>query len=120
MPNGCAYLISNEITISDPEMGPNEYPILTCCQGQEHVRDTVFNVCLKLDEDIIDSVTKAVSDKDGPKSIIQSPFSYGNARVAIIKSCCGNIIHSLIAYKNQDEFVLPGFGPLTHEGTVLK
>ena len=110
-------MYNSKITyFTDPELGPEEYPILTCCQGEDHVRDTVFNVCLKLDEDIIDSITKAVNDKDGPKSIIQSPFNHGNVRVAIIKSCCGNIIHSLIAYKDHGDFILPGFEPLTNEG----
>ena len=110
-------MCNSKITyFTDPEIGPEEYPILTCCQGEEHVRDTVFNVCLKLDKDIIDSVTKAVSDKDGPKCIIQSPSDFGNVRVAIIKSCCGNIIHSLISYNDQANFVLPGFEPLTEKG----
>ena len=76
----------------------------------------MYNVCLKLDEDIIESVTKAVNDNDGPKCIIQSPFNCGDARIAIIKSICGNIIHSLIAYNDHGDFVLPGFEPLTNEG----
>ena len=28
------------------DVKPNEYPLMVCCENQDHFRDTVFNVCL--------------------------------------------------------------------------
>ena len=53
-----------------------------------------------------------MSDISGIDSIISHPYDIGNfMRLSVIKSCCGNVIHSMIEnnQENPKKFRLPGF-----------
>lgn len=67
------------------EKDDTELPILVCCPDQEHQRDSVFNVALKVDkiDDILQKLTQ--------EFILER-----NSKFAVIKSCCGNVIHTLL------------------------
>ena len=41
----------------------DEYPVFTCCKNEDHVRDSVFNVCLEVDSLLIDSITKDIQNR---------------------------------------------------------
>ena len=71
----------------------HEYPVLVCCDGHDHVRDTVFNVCLKVDQ--VDAITQAVQELD-EQSVLVTPNDKCQVRLAVIKSPCGNVIHTLL------------------------
>lgn len=62
------------------------YPFLTCCQD-EHLCDSVFNVCLKVGPNL-PSILAKVQAED---IVLNRPDE-----LAVIKSCCGNIIHTLL------------------------
>ena len=48
--------------------------------------------------------------------MILKPCQKGNIRLSVVKSCCGNVIHSLISKEegSKKEY-LPGFEPMTKE-----
>ena len=41
----------------------DEYPVFTCCKNEDHVRDSVFNVCLEVDSVFIDTITKDIQNR---------------------------------------------------------
>ena len=48
--------------------------------------------------------------------MILKPCQKGNIRLSVVKSCCGNVIHSLISKKKGSKKEhLPGFEPMTKE-----
>ncbi|KFM82147.1 4-hydroxyphenylpyruvate dioxygenase-like protein, partial [Stegodyphus mimosarum] len=82
-----------------------------CCESQSaHEVDTVFNVsfCVKN----VKNVTGRVRSLGA--SVIQPPTSVkdeknGHVSYSIVRSCCGNVVHTLI---NKDDYTgsfLPGF-----------
>ncbi|XP_035210718.1 4-hydroxyphenylpyruvate dioxygenase-like protein [Stegodyphus dumicola] len=81
-----------------------------CCEDKStHEVDTVFNVALSVKN--VKHVTRRVRSLGA--SVIQPPTSVkdenGYVTYSIIRSCCGNVVHTLI---NKDDYrghFLPGF-----------
>lgn len=99
-------------TFTEPEVNPGEFPILSCCQGHDHARDTVFNVCLTVGKHL-EEITDKIANLDGSQSVLLAPTKIsGDLTVSVVKSCCGNVIHTLLD-KDEEEssgaFLLPGF-----------
>ena len=93
----------------------DEYPVLVCCPGQDHVRDTVFNVALKIGPNV-DEITEKIQDLDA-NSVLVAPNDKCHSRLSVVKSCCGNVIHSLLE-KDFDPYP-PGFEAIqTNVGQV--
>ena len=112
---------NNSTNISDVSLKWSAgYPILTCCcRKEDHVRNTVFNVCLEV-KDVDAATERAVkySFNYGSVRVILIPpttIEYGSKcklRYSVVRSICGNIIHTLIntkEYRYQDAPFLPGF-----------
>ena len=51
------------IFFPDPKINMDEYPVFTCCKNEDHVRDSVFNVCLEVDSVFIDTITKDIQNR---------------------------------------------------------
>ena len=88
------------------DVGQNaSYPSFTCCSYEkEHKRDSVFNICLEVKD--VDAVTKRIIeyDDEGETAIVTQPTNiyYGEncrLRFSVVRSKCGNIIHTLINTK---------------------
>jgi len=86
----------------------DEYPISTCCQDKDHIRDTVFNVALTVGSHLEDIVEK-IKNRHGIEQILVPLCSINDCRLAVIKSCCGNVIHTLLDKKTS----LKGFEEVT-------
>ena len=86
-----------------------EYPVFKSPSGQLHGRDTVFNVCLEVED--VDEVAQRIS------SVISEPRTIGDlddeaegeVRVAVIGSCVGNVVHSLVDTRRFRGVFMPGF-----------
>ena len=95
------------------------YPSFTCCSSKkEHKRDSVFNICLEVKD--VDAVTKRIIhyDDEGEAAILIQPTNvyYGencSLRFSVVRSVCGNIIHTLINTRGYRQArnvpFLPGF-----------
>ena len=81
----------------------NEYPVLVCCD-QDHIRDTVFNVCLVVGQ-YVNEITAKIEAFE-PSSVLVHPNDKCTGLLSVVKSCCGNIIHTLLEKKFK---ILPGF-----------
>ena len=81
-------------------MKNDEYPISTCCQDKDHIRDTVFNVALTVGSHLEDIVEK-IRNRHGIEQILVPLCSISDCRLAVIKSCCGNVIHTLLDKKTS-------------------
>ena len=81
-------------------MKNDEYPISTCCQDKDHIRDTVFNVALTVGSHLEDIVEK-IKNRHGIEQILVPLCSISDCRLAVIKSCCGNVIHTLLDKKTS-------------------
>jgi len=86
------------------ELSKDEFPLQTCCGNTEHSRDTVFNVSLNIGSQFDDILEKFV-EMEGLKNVIDPVQSIKDCRYSVIKSCCGNIIHTLLDKKSN----FPGF-----------
>ena len=102
------------------DVGQNaSYPSFTCCSYEkEHKRDSVFNICLEVKD--VDAITKRIIeyDDEGEAAIVTQPTNiyYGEncrLRFSVVRSKCGNIIHTLIntqGYRQAKNVpFLPGF-----------
>jgi hypothetical protein len=102
------------LIFSAVEVNEKDYPVLTCCGSEnDHKRDTVFNVSLSIGHHVLDHVTGQIKDLDGPDCVIIEPIKLSDdIRLSVVKSCCGNVIHTLIDKKSNSDFdsdFLPGF-----------
>ena len=98
------------------------YPVLTCCSSkQNHRRNTVFNICLEV-KNVEKATNRAIQnniDYDVNSIVITPPTIIECGKecrlyYSVIRSICGNIIHTLIntrEYRHHSEDVpfLPGF-----------
>jgi hypothetical protein len=102
----------------------NEFWSLFCCdkdEGEAHI-DSVFNVAVEV-KDIVKSVQRIresgaqilqeIQRVYGPKS-----REDGHVDFAVVKSCCGNVVHTLIQKDQYRGWFLPGFNRI-HSGTSL-
>lgn len=98
---------------------PHENLLVFCsrCEDdsciEEHV-DTVFNVALNVKN--VTTATERIKSHDS-NSVIKSPTvaedEYGRVEFSMIKSTCGNVIHTLINKDNYTGFFLPGFAAIS-------
>ena len=108
------------------------YPILSCCSSKRnHRRDTVFNVCLEV-KNVDASTEKAieVNNNCGKENVVLIPpttIVYENKfrlRYSVIKSICGNIIHTLLDSKDYRKHInlpfLPGFVDVRNKNINLE
>lgn len=78
----------------------DEIPVLTCCQDKDHKRDTVFNVALTVGSHL-EKIVEKVKSRHGIEHILVPITSTFDSRLSVIKSCCGNIIHTLLDRKSS-------------------
>ena len=78
----------------------DEIPVLTCCQDKDHKRDTVFNVALTVGSHL-EKIVEKVKSRHGVEHILVPIISTIDCRLSVIKSCCGNIIHTLLDRKSS-------------------
>ncbi|XP_042868924.1 4-hydroxyphenylpyruvate dioxygenase-like protein isoform X2 [Penaeus japonicus] len=93
----------------------DEHWTVFCCQNSDsHAVDSVFNIALVVRN--VDSVTERVRAMGG--RILREPCDLANpqgkVRYAIVTSCCGNIVHTLIDKSHYNGDFLPGFEPVEH------
>jgi len=81
------------------EVKNDEYPILTCCENENHKRDTVFNVALTVGSHLEEIIEK-VKRLNGSEQILSPIRSIDDCKLAVIKSCCGNVTHTLLDRKS--------------------
>ncbi|GFY10811.1 4-hydroxyphenylpyruvate dioxygenase-like protein [Trichonephila clavipes] len=79
---------------------------ILCCEGDsqtQHSIDTVFNLAFSVKKSDLNKIIDNVNSIGG--KVIQPPTQvqdeHGVLTYAIIKSCCGNIVHTLI---NKDDY----------------
>ena len=77
----------------------DEIPVLTCCQDKDHKRDTVFNVALTVGSHL-EKIVEKIKSRNGIEHILVPITSTFDSRLSVIKSCCGNIIHTLLDRKS--------------------
>ena len=124
---------NSDHNINNKDVQTNEfYPVLTCCSSkQEHRRNTVFNICLEV-KNVEKATNRAIQNNinfDEESTIITPPttIEYGKEcrlQYSVIKSICGNIIHTLIntkEYRRHSEDVpfLPGFNDVHRNGNKV-
>ena len=78
----------------------DEIPVLICCQDKDHKRDTVFNVALTVGSHL-EKIVEKVKSRHGIEHILVPITSTLDSRLSVIKSCCGNIIHTLLDRKSS-------------------
>lgn len=82
------------------------------CANQEHV-DSVFNVAIQVES--IEETLKNVRDISNDlvlqdtKRVYDTNSELGYVDYAIIKSCCGNVVHTLVEKSDYQGWFLPGF-----------
>jgi hypothetical protein len=92
----------------------NEDLTLFCCkqdQGEAHI-DSVFNVAVEV-KNLVNSINRM--KRNGAKVLqdikhLKGPD--GVVQFAVIKSCCGNVVHTLIQKTDYNGWFLPGFNKL--------
>ncbi|GFT22267.1 4-hydroxyphenylpyruvate dioxygenase [Nephila pilipes] len=79
---------------------------ILCCEDNsqtQHSIDTVFNLAFSVKKADLNKITENIKSIGG--KVIQPPTQvqdeHGTLTYAIIKSCCGNIVHTLI---NKDDY----------------
>lgn len=111
---------------------PNETWTLFCCGehgaqdhaapsakiAREHI-DSVFNVVIQV-ENIHESVNRirCISDDlvlQDVKRVYDSNVELGYVDYAVIKSCCGNVVHTLVEKSGYQGWFLPGFHEVDQE-----
>lgn len=92
---------------------PNEaWPFLTfCCRGRHQI-DSVFNVALEVDD--VDRVAEKMHRQGGrvyqaPTSTSPERDAAGAVRYAVVGSCCGNVVHTLLDKRRYTGAFLPTF-----------
>ena len=81
----------------------------TCCPSGRHLRDSVFNVALRV-RDVEATVCRAAR---AGSHVLQPPVRVddadGSAEYAVIRSMCGNLVHTVINTDQYSGTFLPGF-----------
>ncbi len=108
------------------EVKAKDYPVLSCCETN-HERDTVFNVALVVGDKLNEIVDK-IKEMDGSANVLVWPRDLGDdeGQVSVVKSCCGNVIHTLLSTeppsdsRNSSGFSLPGFTSVQKNGLASR
>ncbi|CAL1261541.1 unnamed protein product [Larinioides sclopetarius] len=84
-------------------------PLTLCCDHSPHV-DTVFNLALNVKRNDVKDIYERVC-KEGGQIIPPTEISDENGTVqySIVKSKCGNVIHTLLNIDDYNGEFLPGF-----------
>lgn len=93
----------------DPYFVPWQQNLSACVESD---LDSVFNVALKVNNlrACVDKLTKAgVQILQKPRTVKDK---YGSVSIAVIKSCVGNVVHTLVQTEDYSGFFLPGFNEL--------
>ncbi|XP_064097783.1 4-hydroxyphenylpyruvate dioxygenase-like isoform X1 [Macrobrachium nipponense] len=124
---------NNEDDECPPDEGGEHWTVF-CCEGESgHAVDSVFNVALVVKD--VDAVTQRVRSRGG--QVLREPTDLparsrsrgrgsrrkgesGHVRYSIVRSCCGNVVHTLIDKSNYGGFFLPGFEPIGHHQGAKK
>jgi hypothetical protein len=121
--------ISNPVLNNENNSDKNHYDILTSILSNKIIRDfiinrdTVFNVALhvKSVQTILDNNSDVQVREQAHREFVQKCFikilvprrqatdEYGSIEYACIKSCIGNVVHTLIDTSQYSGFCLPGF-----------
>ncbi|XP_037799557.1 4-hydroxyphenylpyruvate dioxygenase-like protein [Penaeus monodon] len=100
--------------MNDTAEDGEHWTVFCCRDSDSHAVDSVFNIALVVQN--VDSVTEKVQAMGG--RILRCPCdlsdSQGKVRYAIVTSCCGNIVHTLIDKAHYNGDFLPGFEPVDH------
>ncbi|CAF4946384.1 unnamed protein product, partial [Rotaria sp. Silwood1] len=117
----CKLIISTTTAVAEKttEMNcsQNHYEILTPLLGDETTRnlvinrDTAFNIALAVTS--VQSVLDRTPDAQVLVSRRKAVDQYGSIEYACIKSCIGNVVHSIIDMSQYSGSYLPGFLPIT-------
>ena len=106
------FLLSQRINHQVQCTTREEYPYLNCsCRFDSfHEVDSVFNICLEVDE-VENTFANMVNN--GSK-ILHPPTTVrttktGSVQFAVVTSPCENVIHSLVNTSNYEGSFLPGF-----------
>ena len=109
--NGHAHLSSEfPLILGNDNANDLEHWTVFCCQDQaSHATDSAFNVALVVKD--VDEVTKRVKTQGG--HVLREPTivgdSDGQVRYSIVKSCFGNVVHTLIDKQDYSGEFLPRF-----------
>ena len=109
--------LKTEQLSNDPYFVPWQLNISDCIQTE---LDSVFNVALKVKniEECINKLTRSGVE------VVKEPNTvkdyHGSVRLAVIKSCVGNVVHTLIQSDDYSGEFLPGFDSLKPVNDVTK
>ncbi|XP_068216274.1 4-hydroxyphenylpyruvate dioxygenase-like protein [Palaemon carinicauda] len=114
--------INSEPTKNDGDSGEagsqdREHWTVFCCEdAATHTIDSVFNVALVVKD--VDAVTQKVRSKGGQvlREATNLLGKMGQVRYSIVRSCCGNIVHTLIDKSKYAGDFLPGFETIDVHG----
>ncbi|CAF4047605.1 unnamed protein product, partial [Rotaria magnacalcarata] len=116
----CQLLISSLLNsdLNDEIISSNNYydiltPIIRNQTTRDLIldRDTVFNIALHVKS--IQSILDKNSDVQVLVSLRHAIDEYGSIEYACIKSCIGNVVHTLIDTSQYSGSCLPGFTPVS-------
>ena len=106
------FVLSKQFCAADADSFPSLY---------SEKKDTLFNICLEVScvGNVLDRASKFGAEIITDLTEVES--AEGRIEFAVIKSCVGNIIHTLVDTRNYHGHFLPGFEPVTleHESEVL-
>ncbi|XP_015925128.1 4-hydroxyphenylpyruvate dioxygenase-like protein [Parasteatoda tepidariorum] len=88
----------------------NSFPVFVCCgDSKRHTIDSVFNVSFNVRN--VYNLTKKIASEIG--SVILKPRTvtdeYGSVTFSCVRSCVGNVIHTLVNKTDYKGPFLPGF-----------
>ncbi|XP_029645901.1 4-hydroxyphenylpyruvate dioxygenase-like protein [Octopus sinensis] len=78
-------------------------------EGGRPVRNSVFNVCLTV-KDIqrqVERLERCGAKMEKPVTVMSD--ADGEVKVAMVRSCLGNVVHTLVERQHYSGFFLPGF-----------
>lgn len=79
------------------------------------VRNSVFNVCLTV-KDIqrqVERLEKCGAKMEKPVTVLSD--ADGEVKVAVVRSCLGNVVHTLVERQRYSGFFLPGFTSISRQ-----
>ncbi|XP_076439542.1 4-hydroxyphenylpyruvate dioxygenase-like protein [Babylonia areolata] len=91
---------------NDPYVHPWAFPTEN---NSQPVRDSVFNIALRVKniEGFVNRLSKQNVQFIKPLQTVSDPM--GSVRVCMVKSCVGNVVHTLVEDSQYSGFFLPGF-----------
>ena len=87
----------------------DNWTVFCCGESNTHTIDSVFNVALEVKN--VAKITENVRNFGGTviKDLTEITDSFGSIKYSIVKSCCGNIVHTLIDKSKYTGSFLPSF-----------